>query len=162
MQNKNLAMMCALALAFFVTPGISSAMSDTGEKAEAHDTKIKGFTDEERTIIRTVFDEVLDRTVGEDRDYEGHHHVKGKNKGKGLPPGLAKRDTLPPGLEKQIRETGHLPPGLEGRALPDKLRHRLPRRHDGTEIFWVDDDLYLVEAATRKVIDIIWDASKGK
>src|SRR5579864_3107297 len=29
----------------------------------------------------------------------------------GLPPGLAKRDQLPPGLEKQLRERGTLPPG---------------------------------------------------
>ncbi|MBI3484974.1 MAG: hypothetical protein HY012_07470, partial [Acidobacteria bacterium] len=31
----------------------------------------------------------------------------------GLPPGLAKRDRLPPGLEKQLRERGKLPPGLQ-------------------------------------------------
>jgi hypothetical protein len=36
----------------------------------------------------------------------------------GLPPGLAKRDTLPPGLEKQLRRNGHLPPGLEKKIEP--------------------------------------------
>ena len=31
----------------------------------------------------------------------------------GLPPGLAKRGDLPPGLEKQLRRNGTLPPGLQ-------------------------------------------------
>jgi hypothetical protein len=46
-----------------------------------------------------------------------------------LPPGLAKRDSLPPGLEKQIERNGTLPPGLQERAqpLPDVCSARLPR-----------------------------------
>jgi hypothetical protein len=49
--------------------------------------------------------------------------------GEGLPPGLAKRDRLPPGLEKQLRRNGHLPPGLEKkvRPLPRSCEVRLPR-----------------------------------
>ncbi len=31
----------------------------------------------------------------------------------GLPPGLAKREQLPPGLQKHVRERGSLPPGLQ-------------------------------------------------
>src|SRR5215471_5571003 len=33
------------------------------------------------------------------------------NPGRGLPPGLAKREALPPGLEKQLVRNGTLPPG---------------------------------------------------
>lgn len=49
--------------------------------------------------------------------------------GEGLPPGLAKRDRLPPGLEKQLRRNGHLPPGLEKKMqpLPRACEVRLPR-----------------------------------
>jgi hypothetical protein len=36
----------------------------------------------------------------------------------GLPPGLAKRESLPPGLEKQLRRNGKLPPGLERKLVP--------------------------------------------
>jgi hypothetical protein len=36
----------------------------------------------------------------------------------GLPPGLAKREELPPGLEMQVEKNGSLPPGLAKR-LPD-------------------------------------------
>jgi hypothetical protein len=46
-----------------------------------------------------------------------------------LPPGLAKRDQLPPGLERQVRRNGTLPPGLQKRVqpLPDVCSSGLPR-----------------------------------
>ncbi|MBZ5512828.1 MAG: hypothetical protein LAN70_16900 [Acidobacteriia bacterium] len=46
-----------------------------------------------------------------------------------LPPGLARRDSLPPGLERQLERNGTLPPALESRAepLPDVCNARLPR-----------------------------------
>jgi hypothetical protein len=52
--------------------------------------------------------------------YREHEH--------GLPPGLAKRDQLPPGLEKQLRERGTLPPGLQKKIepVPEDLERRLP------------------------------------
>ena len=45
-----------------------------------------------------------------------------------LPPGLAKKDRLPPGLEKQLVERGTLPPGLQKRIqpCPEDLERRLP------------------------------------
>ena len=45
-----------------------------------------------------------------------------------LPPGLAKKDRLPPGLEKQLVERGTLPPGLQKRIqpCPVDLERRLP------------------------------------
>jgi hypothetical protein len=47
----------------------------------------------------------------------------------GLPPGLAKRDRLPPGLERQLRVNGTLPPGLQKRVqpLPGVCSAGLPR-----------------------------------
>ncbi len=47
----------------------------------------------------------------------------------GLPPGLAKRDSLPPGLQKQLQRNGHLPPGLEKkmRPMPRACEVQLPR-----------------------------------
>jgi hypothetical protein len=39
-------------------------------------------------------------------------------RGKGLPPGLAKKQQLPPGLAQQLRKGGTLPPGLLRAAEP--------------------------------------------
>jgi len=46
----------------------------------------------------------------------------------GLPPGLARRDHLPPGLERHLQRNGTLPPGLQRRVrpLPDVCEARLP------------------------------------
>lgn len=46
-----------------------------------------------------------------------------------LPPGLAKRDRLPPGLERQLQRNGQLPPGLQKRVqpLPGVCSSRLPQ-----------------------------------
>ncbi len=35
-----------------------------------------------------------------------------------LPPGLAKRESLPPGLERQVQKGGTLPPGLQKKVQP--------------------------------------------
>jgi hypothetical protein len=47
----------------------------------------------------------------------------------GLPPGLAKRERLPPGLERQLQRNGTLPPGLQKKVqpLPGVCSARLPR-----------------------------------
>jgi hypothetical protein len=50
-----------------------------------------------------------------------------------LPPGLAKRNQLPPGLEKQLRERGTLPAGLRKKIEPcseDLERRLLPPSPD--------------------------------
>jgi hypothetical protein len=66
-----------------------------------------------------------------DKPGKGKGHNKGHNQEavvvfvpadrsylRGLPPGLAKRDDLPPGLQKQLRRNGRLPPGLEKKLMP--------------------------------------------
>ena len=54
-------------------------------------------------------------------------------RGSGLPPGLAKREELPPGLRKQLVRKGTLPPGLQKKlvAFPPDLEARLPRLPEG-------------------------------
>src|SRR5687767_10946725 len=63
-------------------------------------------------------DEKVDRkhdtaaVIAVDRD--GHVRViRDYVRGGSLPPGLAKRESLPPGLRAQLRERGELPPGLQ-------------------------------------------------
>lgn len=82
-----------------------------------------------------------DDDQGEDEDYDGRgpsgfsdseRHIMGScfvDSRAGLPPGLAKKDRLPPGLEKQLQRNGTLPPGLQKRVqpLPSSCDSRLPR-----------------------------------
>lgn len=78
----------------------------------------------------------------------------GRGRSDDLPPGLAKRESLPPGIARRLEQGGTLPPGLEGRALPDDLERRLPRR-EGTRRVIVDDDVVLIEDGTRRILDIL-------
>ena len=75
----------------------------------------------------------------------------------GLPPGLAKREQLPPGLQGQLQKNGTLPPGLQKRIqpLPKALERSLPKPSPGLKRGIIGGDLVLVEETSKKVIDII-------
>ncbi len=67
---------------------------------------------------------------------------KGKGVGnRGLPPGLARKQTLPPGIAK--------------RQLPSGLVAQLPPPPAGFERVIVDDNVLLVEVATQVVHDVL-------
>ena len=65
---------------------------------------------------------------------------------KGLPPGLAKKEHLPPGLQRQLAKNGHLPPGLEKQItpLPPVLEARLPRLAEGQKRIIVGGNVILM------------------
>jgi hypothetical protein len=74
-----------------------------------------------------------------------------------LPPGLAKRDRLPPGLERQLERNGTLPPGLQRRVqpLPDFCVARLPRLpHDWVRVV-LGGRIILLDPAQR-IVDLFW------
>ena len=90
----------------------------------------------------------------EGRDYK-KNKGKGKNKQKGLPPGLAKKGTLPPGLAKQLARNGHLPPGLEYRPLPQDLIVQLPPLQPAYQYRIVDNRVLLIQAASNLILDVL-------
>lgn len=75
----------------------------------------------------------------------------------GLPPGLAKRDRLPPGLEKQLRTRGQLPPGLQKKLhpLPWSLERQLRRLPTGYRRVVIAGNVILMEEKTAVIYDII-------
>jgi hypothetical protein len=77
----------------------------------------------------------------------------------GLPPGLAKREELPPGLQKHLERNGTLPPGLQKRIqpLPNGLDRQLGKTAPGTKRVVVAGNVVLLEERTSKVLDIVRD-----
>jgi hypothetical protein len=77
--------------------------------------------------------------------------------GSGLPPGLAKKDSLPPGLQKQLRRKGTLPPGLQKKVvdLPPSLEGRLSPLPPGYRRVMVDRWAMIIATATNVIWDII-------
>jgi len=75
----------------------------------------------------------------------------------GLPPGLAKRRTLPPGLEKQLQKRGALPPGLQKKIqpLPLELERQLRWLPTGYRRVVVAGNVILMNEETALIYDIV-------
>jgi hypothetical protein len=78
---------------------------------------------------------------------------------KHLPPGLAKKKSLPPGLHKHVVRNGKLPPGLARRALPGDLERRLSPVPDNYVRLKVGGDIVLMNRQTQVVMDVIYDVA---
>jgi Ni/Co efflux regulator RcnB len=113
----------------------------------------------------------------DDDDDRGNGHGKGHEKGHGretysdhdgdihdwyrahysnLPPGLAKRDRLPPGLERQLVVSGTLPPGLQKKMqpCPRELEIMLPPPPPNYAHFVIGGNLVLVNRANFQIADV--------
>lgn len=113
------------------------------------------FTEAERALIHEYFGRPDSVTQRQEVSKEDGKKGKKNKKDKGMPGGLAKRGSLPPGLQRQLDKNGALPPGLQKKALPSDLQARLPPAPGGYERVIVDTDVLLVEAATGVVRDVI-------
>jgi hypothetical protein len=73
-----------------------------------------------------------------------------------LPPGLAKRDQLPPGLEKQLVVRGTLPPGLRKKMVPcpAELERQLPPPPPDCAHVIIGGHVALINRRTYMVLDV--------
>lgn len=126
--------------------------ADAGDVAEAvvHEAVEAAFTELERQLIGEYY-----------APRPAESAVDKKKKSKDLPPGLAKRDELPPGLQMQLEKNGTLPPGLAKRDLPSDLELKLPPPPKGYRRIIVGNDIVLVEIRTDRIADIIYDIVTG-
>jgi hypothetical protein len=101
----------------------------------------------------------------EDRDdrevYRYEHHeeaIRGwySERENHLPPGLAKKDRLPPGVEKQLVRNGTLPPGLEKRwyPAPVELERRLPPPPPDCAHVLIGGHIVLLNRRTNLIVDV--------
>lgn len=82
------------------------------------------------------------------RDHKDQH--KDKNKGKG-------KNSLPPGIAKNLQRGKPLPPGIAKRSLPAGLLATLPAAPHGYERIVIGGKVLLVEIATQVIHDILED-----
>jgi hypothetical protein len=93
-------------------------------------------------------------------DRDGHSRVVREYVTRGnLPPGLAKRRTLPPGLRKQLVERGALPPGLRDYCapVPAEWNGRLPAIPAYYTRYFVDRDLIIIDTRNDTLVSLIRD-----
>ena len=73
-----------------------------------------------------------------------------------LPPGLARRDQLPPGLERQLIVRGTLPPGLRRkiRSCPPDLVRLLPPPPPHCEHVIIGGHIVLLNRSNFQIVDV--------
>jgi hypothetical protein len=73
-----------------------------------------------------------------------------------LPPGLAKRDRLPPGLERQLVVRGTLPPGLQKKMqpCPTDLERMLPPPPPNYAHVVIGGNLVLLNRVNFQIADV--------
>ncbi len=157
MYILKITVLCLSILSF--TSSIAEAGHKRDDSSSSSEKLVKViFGEVEKALIEEYFGK--DKKRDHDKYYDRHEsskHKKKHKKRKGMPPGLAKRDSLPPGLQKQLEKNGRLPPGLEGRDLPYDLRKHLPKAKHGTKRIIVDKDIVLIEEGTKIILDILKD-----
>ena len=129
---------------------LSDILWQRAPEANAEAVLERVFTEAEKVLIGDYYK----ARRGDDGEKHGKSKGKGKNKSKSMPPGLAKKDKLPPGLAMQLEKNGKLPPGLEKRDLPDDLETRLPLRK-GLKRILAGDNVVLVDTATDIILDVL-------
>jgi hypothetical protein len=93
------------------------------------------FSENDRRIIRSCYSD----------DYSN------------FPPGLAKKDRLPPGLERHLERNGTLPPGLQKRVrpLPESCERRLPAIQRGWARVVIRGRVMLLDPGDR-IVDLFF------
>ncbi len=99
------------------------------------------------------------RSFGKHQEETIRDWFSNKKNVRNLPPGLAKQDHLPPGLEWQLRKNGTLPPGLQKRLqpLPRSLVRLLPRVPYEVVRGVIGPHVVLLELESNEILDILWD-----
>ncbi len=117
-------------------PGESKPADSKSREVKSYDDDdpaAQSFSARDRRVIRTCF-----------QDHESE-----------LPPGLAKREKLPPGLQRQLEKNGTLPPGLQKRVqpLPAVCEKELPRLPRDLERVVFSRRVMIINAAS-KILDL--------
>jgi hypothetical protein len=113
--------------------GVQAQAEDHGHEGKGHDKHYS--KDHDRLAARGWYDE-----------HQGH-----------LPPGLAKRDQLPPGLQRQLVVRSTLPPGLQKRLqpVPQDLEVRLTPPPPECAHVLIGGNIVLLNRRANLVVDIV-------
>ena len=142
--------------------GKEKAAEKTPEKAE--EAKAKGKSKKEMEAEQEREREAAQgRAFGKGHEKAVRDFFGNKQNLQGLPPGLAKREELPPGLQRHLERNGTLPPGLQKRLqpLPSSLEQKLPKTPEGVKRGIVNGNVVVIEERTSKILDIIKDVTGG-
>lgn len=136
--SKWLLLIC---VAFFIGGCVNSPYGTSGRVVveDEHGMIDIVFSDHDRALLR--------------EHYRYQHQAQHKR----LPPGLAKKNKLPPGIQKQLVRHAQLPPGLQYQRLPYELERRMSRLPDGYLRILIGGSIVLFNERTRLIFDVMHD-----
>jgi len=142
MKKWQFASVALLSLLLSGSPAMSQGNSQGHGKGKGHD---KQREDDRDNHDAYRYDYHRQDIRGWYSEREGH-----------LPPGLAKKDRLPPGLEKQLVRNGTLPPGLQKRLYPApvELERRLPPPPPDCAHVLISGHIVLLNRKTNLIVDV--------
>jgi Ni/Co efflux regulator RcnB len=130
---KNQWLTCLTAALLLLLASVSAVSAEAGVSVE--------FSDREISVIRAYYREQAVDDSGKGNGRKG----KGKN-------------SLPPGIAKNLQRGKALPPGIAKNHLPGGLVAMLPAPPRGFERLEIDGRVLLVEVATQVIHDVLSDA----
>ena len=133
-------------LVSLISPNLIIAKGGQGKSKDAHE---KGTGVAVAVDVHIFFGESQKNTVSA--------WFSNKRNLEGLPPGLAKRERLPAGLERQLKKNRSLPPGLETRVqlFPLDLERLLPELPKGVIRVVIGVDILLLDKTSNTILDIV-------
>ncbi|MHB1215432.1 MAG: hypothetical protein ACYCY9_10625 [Thiobacillus sp.] len=134
MESRLLVVLLAAALAPALI-GCETGPSYGDDARDPHYSVSVVFTDHDRRLIN---------------DYYAPRY-------RNLPPGLAKRDRLPPGHAWRVRRNQPIPDDARWRYLPGELEQRLTRLPPGYVRVVVGTDVAIMNVRSRVVVDVLED-----
>lgn len=148
MRQLRLILTVVLAVALFAPVAAAQGRSKSKSKKKSRSTD-SGASSGSSLSVAFSFGSGGDRTV---REWFGN-----TSNTAGLPPGLAKQEQLPPGLQRQLQRNGVLPPGLQKKLqpLPASLTRSLPKPPKGVDLVMVGGNVLAVEASSKKILDVV-------
>ncbi len=132
-------------LVSLISPNLISAKGGKGKSKDAH---------EKEAGVAVAIDV---RIFGGSQEATIRAWFSNKQNLEGLPPGLAKRERLPAGLERQLEKNRSLPPGLEKRVhpFPGELGKLLPELPKGVIRVVIGVDILLLDKTSNRILDIV-------
>jgi Ni/Co efflux regulator RcnB len=142
-MSKNRLFILGAALLLSLTPG--TAFADHDHDGDQGHGKGHAYGREKHEEDRGYYRD-------HDRELREWYHTNYDH----LPPGLAKRDRLPPGLERQLVVRGTLPPGLRRQMhpCPVEVERQLPPPPPGYMHTAIGGHIVLVNRRTFFVLDV--------
>ena len=121
------------------------------------------FGEDEQRVIKDYYGREIIEKAQARAEQEGKGKGKGHGRqGKGLPPGLAKKNKLPPGIQKQLERGAILPVDLQSeiQPLPRELEVRLKPLPSSNQVrVTVGTDILIMDKETRKILDVMRDVA---